>query len=122
MNPSSVAPGLYSYPFSHRPLLPGAPGPFSLPFWASVFLCDYMEGREGRQDCSLSSLLAIQCVRAHGCGSLHDSCLPALRSTLFCFQDAPGPGDGPAGQEARRIENLPDGLCFSCRCRMTLGV
>lgn len=48
--------------------------------------------------------------------------LPALNSTLFCFQDAPGPGGGPAGQEAGRIESLPDGLCFSCRCRMTLGV
>lgn len=38
--------------------------------------------------------------------SLAHGCLPALRSTRFCFQDAPGPGEG---QEARRIESPPDG-------------
>ena len=49
---------------------------------------------------------AAACLPAAAALSSAHGCPPALTSTRFCFQDAPGPREG---QEARRIESLPDG-------------
>lgn len=96
---SRLAPLIHSTMY---PSCPGALGPVPL---LSVSLCEYSGGE--RREAELHSLCPpSQKLSAYvptAVALLQDSCLPALRSTLFRSQEAPGPGDGPRVRRPREL-------------------